>query len=98
MVDDAGCAVGQAPGRSLAVGTAAVAVEPLNSARNVGERNSILCVGVELGSITDDQPFVRADPSSRRKHGDVELTVGRTGVVNRVIDTPIERGLARDRG
>ena len=61
-----------------AVGIAAVAVEPLGGAGDVGERDAVLGVGVELGPVTDDQPLVRADRSRGRQHRHVEPAARRS--------------------
>src|SRR5439155_4996005 len=98
IVRDAGRAGGQSAGVGLAAGNAAVAIEPLDGACDIGERDTILRLGVELGPVTDDQPLIRADPSRGRQHREVELAVGRTAVAQRVAAARVERAFARDRG
>ena len=68
-IEDAWRAVGECAREALAGGYAGVAVEPLDGARYVGERSAILTVGVELGSVIDDQTLVLADHGGRREHG-----------------------------
>src|SRR5205814_2796236 len=95
---DTGRAVGQSAVGGYAVGIAAVAIEPLDGARDIGEVYTILRVGIELRSVTDDQPLIRTDPSRGRQHCDVELAGGRSAVTQRVVTARVERALAWDRG
>src|SRR4029077_19330317 len=69
IVQNAGCAVSQRTGEAVAVGSGAVAVEPLDGASDVGERSANLTVRVQLGLVIDDQTLVLADRGGRREHG-----------------------------
>src|SRR5262249_30587324 len=91
-------AVGERARGGYAGGIAAVTLEPLDRTRDIGERDAILRVGVELGPVTDDQPFIRADSCRGRQHRDVKLAVWRSAVAQRVVAARVERALARDRG
>ena len=84
MVHDAGRAVRQSPGGRLTVGIAALGIEPLDGARDIGEADTILCIGVELSPVTNDQPLIRTDRSCGRQHCHFKLAIGRGGVDQRV--------------
>ena len=74
--DKPGVPLVRVPVEDLTDGIAAGAVEPLDGPGDIGERNAVLRVGVQLCAVPDDQPLVRTDRSGGRQHGDVEAAVG----------------------
>ena len=61
MIEDAGRAVAQGAVVGIAVGIVAAGIEPLDGTCDIGERDAILRIGIELSPVTDDQPLIRAD-------------------------------------
>jgi len=94
IVQDAGRAVGQRAGVGPAAGNAAGSIEPLDGARDIGERDAIPRIGVQLRLVMDDQMFIRRDRCRRRQHREIELAVGSV-VAERVVGTLDEQALGR---
>ncbi len=97
VICDTGCTVGQRTVEFDAVGIAAVAVEPLGGADDVGQGGTVLAVGIQLRTVIDDQALVRPDYRGRREHGQGKLTVRATAVSDGVVGTCRQWPLAGNR-
>jgi hypothetical protein len=85
VIGYADAAVAQGARVGLAIGIAAVGIEPLRRSSDIGERDAVLAVSVELGPVGDDQALIRTDRARSREQGQGQLAAGRRAVAEREV-------------